>query len=256
MTETGRPMPLTERLMAMRGQQAGVVETALARAAADDARQAALVAANAPDPDERCANLLARGYAPGQVSELARRLGDTQAQLEGERAKIARGERRREQVRAMLEHGQLGGLEAAQRMDGDFGDPAEAGRLERRVESLRAQLLDAQELMMVPEDRAANAVEAAAQRAQRVLADVAAQRRAEDAADRAARERMKADRAAFRRAQVTRPFAGGAGAGEAARARSEPLASLEAHSSAGAGGPEPGDDGYRVRYGGEVTGVW
>jgi hypothetical protein len=112
----------------------------------------------------------------------------------------------------MLERGQIGGLDAAERMDGDFGDPNRVEQLERRCENLRAQLREAAKVMVPAEDRAANAVEEATQRAQRILAEVAAQRRAEDEAERVQRARLKAQRAAFQRER--RPFAGGAGAAE------------------------------------------
>jgi chromosome segregation ATPase len=146
------------------------------------------------------------------ISHLSHRLADASAELEEERGKVEKGERRMEQVRGMLERGQIGGLDAAERMDGDFGDPNRVEQLERRCENLRAQLREAAKVMVPAEDRAANAVEEATQRAQRILAEVAAQRRAEDEAERVQRARLKAQRAAFQRER--RPFAGGAGAAE------------------------------------------
>jgi hypothetical protein len=98
-----------------------------------------------PDPepadlDERAANLMARRYAPGQLSDLSQRLAEVTGELEAEREKIAAGERHAARIERMRAAGQLGALEAWQRLDGDFGDQAVVERLERRQASLRRQL--------------------------------------------------------------------------------------------------------------------
>jgi hypothetical protein len=89
------PMPFDGAAAGRQQHRAGPLETALARSAADDARAAREQAAYAPDPDERAANLVSRGYSPGLLFELSQRLGDTQAELEAEQAKLERGKRRR-----------------------------------------------------------------------------------------------------------------------------------------------------------------
>jgi hypothetical protein len=202
---------LTDVIAALHGEPGRTLDEirqgAVAQGDAADRRDERLRQQDARDQDEQMANLLARGYSPGLLSSLSQRLADTSAELEDERDKVERGERRREQVRGLLERGQIGGLEAAERMDGDFGDPNRVEQLERRCENLRAQLQEAAEIMVPAEARAANAVEEATQRAQRILANVAAQRRAEDEAEARARAQLKAERAAFRRER--RPFAGG-----------------------------------------------
>src|SRR5689334_4958230 len=101
------PMPLTELHLARQQHRAGPLETALARSAASDIREAREAAANAPDPDERAANFVARGYTPGLLQHLAQRLGDTVAELEAEREKIEKGKRRAEHVMRMQANGQI-----------------------------------------------------------------------------------------------------------------------------------------------------
>ena len=78
------PMPVTEMMLARQQHRAGPLETALARSRANEIREAREAAANAPDPDERAANLVVRGYTPGLLQELSQRLGDTTAELEAE----------------------------------------------------------------------------------------------------------------------------------------------------------------------------
>jgi len=87
----GPAMPVTEMLLARQQRRAGPLETALARSAANDIREAREAAANAPDPDQRAAAFVTRGYQPGLLNELSQRLGDTVAELEAEREKIEKG---------------------------------------------------------------------------------------------------------------------------------------------------------------------
>jgi hypothetical protein len=111
--ETARALPVTSMLLSGgRGeaQPGAVLEQALARshaAEAREAREAREAAAAAPDADERAAGLVVRGLAPGMVSGLAQQLADAEAEVETERAKIAKGERVNERVRGMLERGQV-----------------------------------------------------------------------------------------------------------------------------------------------------
>src|SRR5690242_2841481 len=65
------PMPWTEMALARQRHRAGPLEVALARSAADDRRAAIEAAANAPDPDERAAGFVARGYSPSLLNDLA-----------------------------------------------------------------------------------------------------------------------------------------------------------------------------------------
>ena len=87
----GPALPVTQMMLARQQHRAGPLETALARSRANEIREAREVAANAPDPDERAANLVARGYSPGLLNDLSQRLGDTVAELEAEREKIEKG---------------------------------------------------------------------------------------------------------------------------------------------------------------------
>jgi hypothetical protein len=182
----------------LRGEPGRTLEeiqhAAVAQGDASDRAEARRREQEARDPDEIAAALLAKGYAPGAQVALAQRLADVSAELEDERQKIERGERRMENVRALLERGQIGGLEAAERMDGDFGDPAQVERLERRAESLRAQLAEMAELMRSPQDRQHDAVAEAATRARRILAEVEQERRLEDEAEAAGRARIARER--------------------------------------------------------------
>ena len=85
-------LPVTAMLLAQPASaRAGTLETALARSRAADAREAREEAARAPDPDERAAAFVTRGYMPGLVPELSQRLGDMQAELQAEQAKIEQG---------------------------------------------------------------------------------------------------------------------------------------------------------------------
>jgi hypothetical protein len=94
-------MPVTNMLLtgSRGGQQPGaVLAQSMARAAAAEAREAREAAASAPDRDEYCAGLVARGYRPGLVSGLSMRLGDTLAEIAGEEDKLERSARRQERI--------------------------------------------------------------------------------------------------------------------------------------------------------------
>jgi hypothetical protein len=119
------PMPVTEMMLARQQRRAGPLETALARSAANDIREAREAAANAPDPDERAANLVSRGYTPGLASQLAQRLGDTMAEIEAENAKIEKGKRRQEHLHRAHAAGQITAWDIVRGQDFDEGDPAE-----------------------------------------------------------------------------------------------------------------------------------
>ena len=146
-------------------QPGAVLDRALARARADEAREAREAAASAPDPDERAASLIARGVMPGQVSELSQRLGDTMAELQAEREKIEKGERRQEQVRRMHQNGQISAFEIQRMLDGDFGDLGKVAKLERRAERLARQIREVSALIPRAEDRPADPLEAASRAA-------------------------------------------------------------------------------------------
>jgi hypothetical protein len=202
-------MPLTERVLAMKQQGPGaVLETALARSRAAEARQAREDAAAAPDPDEYAANLVSRGYLPGMIGQLSVRLAETEAELAAEEAKIEKAAQRAARTRQMHERGQIDALGVATRWrDTDEGDEATVKRLQRRAGSLRRQIAEASELAVPPETRARNSVEEASARARSVLAEVAAQRAADDAAEAAGRAQLGRERAAFYAARGRRPFA-------------------------------------------------
>jgi len=124
------------------------------------------------DPDEIAANMMVRGYAAGSVSDLAQRYADKRAELAGELEKIGKGERVAARVRGMLERGQIGGLEAARMMDGDFGDAHRAEQLQRQCENLGRQIADVSAMIAPQQQRAPDPVESASRSAQQLLAGV------------------------------------------------------------------------------------
>jgi hypothetical protein len=159
------PLPVTSMLLDRQARRASPMEVALARSAAADAREIREAADAAPDPDERAAGLVARGVMPGMMSDLSQRLAGVQDELAAEHEKMDKGVRVRARVAGMLERGQIGGLDAARMIDGDFGDAHRAEQLERRAESLRRQLADAGELMAPPRSRQPDPLEAASRAA-------------------------------------------------------------------------------------------
>jgi hypothetical protein len=160
------------------------------------------------DPDEKAAALVMRGYSPGLLTELSRRLGDVQGELEAEREKIQKGARRAESIHRAHQAGRLDVFAAARALDeGDAGDEGRVRLLERRAESLRHQIAEAAEAISPPERQAPDPVEAAAQRAQRILAQVSEERRREDQAAAHARAQLARERTAFYAAWGRRPFA-------------------------------------------------
>ena len=165
------------------------------------------------DPDEKAAFLVARGYAPGTIYQLQQQLGDVEAAAQGEREKIGKAAKRAESIHRAHQAGRLDVFAAARALDeGDAGDEGKVRLLERRAESLRAQIADVTEAISPPERQAPGPVEAAAQRAQQIAAAVAEEWRLKDAADARALTQLRAERASFRRSH--RPFAdGGAGDG-------------------------------------------
>src|SRR5512142_2154835 len=101
-------MPLASMVLGMKQQGPGdALEIAAARSRAAEARQARAEADGARDPDEVAANLVARGYLPGQISQLHMRLDDTEAELSAEEEKLERAARRAERTRQLHEHGQI-----------------------------------------------------------------------------------------------------------------------------------------------------
>jgi hypothetical protein len=170
----GPALPVTNLMLSMRQRAPGdVLENALARSRAAEAREIRDEAAAARDPDEYAANLVARGYLPGQISQLSMRLADTDAELAAEEDKIEKAARRAERTYQMHERGQITGFGLIERMrDADEGDQAQVERLRRRAGSLRRQIAEASELIAPPQQREADPVEAAVSRARAVLAEV------------------------------------------------------------------------------------
>ena len=165
-------LPLTNMALARQHRGRGDA-LALARRRAAEAREIRDEAAAAPDPDERAAGLIARGYSPGLASQLAIRLGDTLAELEDEEAKLEKAARRHERMRWEHEAGRLTGFDIMRAMgDGDDGDEGRVRLLTRRAESLRRQIAEASEAMSQPQRRERDGVEAAASRASAALAEV------------------------------------------------------------------------------------
>ena len=182
----GPALPLTN--MALARQHRGPGDTlalALARSRAAEAREIRDEAAAAPDPDERAAGLIARGYSPGLASQLAIRLGDTLAELADEEAKLEKAARRSERLHREHEAGRLTGLAYLQAMGDDAGGDQDRVRLlSRRAESLRRQVAEANEAMSAPQLRERDGVEAASRHAHQVFAEVTRQRFAEAQAGR------------------------------------------------------------------------
>ena len=172
-------MRLTELLLDRQQRRAGPLETALARSAADDRRAAREAEASRRDPDEIAANLIARGYSPGLLNELAQRLGDCVAELEQEKEKLARGERRQEIAAREHAAGRANVWQMQRMLDGDFGDQGTVERLERRAESLRRQIGEAQAMIAPPPRRDVDPLEAASRAAHEVFREVTRARLAE-----------------------------------------------------------------------------
>jgi hypothetical protein len=166
------PMPFTEMALARQQHRAGPLETALARSASDDRRAAREAAASAPDPDERAANLIGRGYLPGLASQLSQRLGDVQAELEAEREKIEQGARRSARIHQAHQAGRLDAFAVMRAMDFDEGDENRVRQLEHRARSLQAQLAQAQAAIAPPERRTPDPLEAASRHAHEVFVEV------------------------------------------------------------------------------------
>jgi len=173
------PMPVTEMMLARQQRRAGPLETALARSAANDIRDAREAAANAPDPGERAANLVSRGYTPGLASQLAQRLGDTMAEIEAENAKIEKGKRRQEHLHRAHAAGQITAWDIVRGQDFDEGDPGRVEMLERRADDLRRQIKDAQAAIAPPERRTPDPLEAASRHAHQVFVEATRARMAE-----------------------------------------------------------------------------
>jgi len=175
----GPALPVTQMMLARQQHRAGPLETALARSRANEIREAREAAANAPDPDERAANLVARGYSPGLLNDLSQRLGDTVAELEAEREKLEKGARRQEIAAREHAAGRADVWQMQRMLDGDFGDQATVERLERRAESLRRQIAEAQEMIAPPQQRQTDPLEAASRHAHQVFVEATRARMAE-----------------------------------------------------------------------------
>jgi hypothetical protein len=165
-------MPLTEMLLDRQQRRAGPLETALARSAADDRRAARDEIAFAPDPDERAAGLIAKGYSPGHISQLCMRLADTEAELAAEEDKLAKAARRAQFAAREHAAGRADVSRMLAMMDGDDGDEGRLAMLERRAESLRRQIGEAQAMIAPPQARDLDPVEAASRAAHEVFREV------------------------------------------------------------------------------------
>jgi hypothetical protein len=196
-----RPVGFADFILKNRGApgEGHTLEQVFARAARPD---------KPPEPyddDDRQAALLTRGYSPGLMSQLSQQLGDVQAELEAEREKVESGKRRAEHVRRAHDAGQLRAWDIPAAL-GDEGDPGRVAQLERRAASLRAQIADVTEAISPPERQAPSPVEAAAQRAQQALAQVAEELRLKDVAAARARAQLERDRSEFYAARGRHPF--------------------------------------------------
>jgi hypothetical protein len=177
----GAALPLTNMALARQHRGPGdVMAMAMARSRAEQAREIRDEAAAAPDPDERAAGLIARGYSPGLASQLSMRLGDTMAELADEEAKLEKAARRSERMHREHQAGRVSVTDIMRAMnDGDAGDEDRVRLLTRRAESLRRQISEANEAMSPPQLRESDGVEAASRHAHQVFAEVTRARMAE-----------------------------------------------------------------------------
>jgi hypothetical protein len=173
---TGEPdgMPVTRTLLGLAERGPGDT-LALAAARSYDRP------AEPPDPDERAANLIAGGYAPGHLRDLAQRLADTEADLRAQQEGNERAER--QQARIQREHG-AGRITAWDIMatDSPAPDYARAEQLQRRADRLRGQLAAAGETAARSRQRDADPVEAASRQAHQAFVEVTRARMADAAA--------------------------------------------------------------------------
>ena len=171
--DAGPALPVTNLMLSMRQRGPGdALENALARSRATEAREAREEAAAARDPDEHAAVLVTRGYSPGLISQLSQRLGDTAAELADENDKLEKAARRQEWAAREHAAGRVDVFRMQAMMDGDDGDEARVRLLERRAESLRRQMAEAQEMIAPPQRHAPDPVEAASRHAHEVFAEV------------------------------------------------------------------------------------
>jgi hypothetical protein len=130
----------------------------------------ALAMRDKPDPDPRdaddaAANLMARGYRPGSLSDVARQLADAQAELAGEEAKLERARRRSERVMRDHAAGKITAFDIARMQDTDEGDENRAAMLRRRCGRLQRQMQDTAALISPQREVPADPLEAAIGRA-------------------------------------------------------------------------------------------
>jgi hypothetical protein len=180
-------MPVTDMLLAHKERGPGdVLETAMARSRAAEARQAREDAAGAFDPDEHAANLVSRGYTPGLLNQLSQRLADTTAELAAEEDKLERAAKRQARIARDHAAGRITAFDIArmQADDVDEGDRGTVERLERRAANLRQQIADASAMISPAEQRDADPVAAAASRAHETFRQVTRAKMAEAVAGR------------------------------------------------------------------------
>jgi hypothetical protein len=184
--DEGQALPVTGLLMSVRGSQdeGRTLGQVLARAMRPDKP------AELPDPDERAANMLARGYSPGTMSVLSSRLGEAQAELAGEREKLEADAKWNERVQRDHAAGRISATDIARSwMARDEGDADKVARLERRVASLQRQLGDVTAVIAPQGQQFADPVEQASRHAHQVFVETTRQRMADAAAGRAPRAR-------------------------------------------------------------------
>jgi hypothetical protein len=138
-----------------------------------------------PDEDERQSALLARHYAPGAVTDLARRYADTMSELAT--VQEANEASRKRQERIARDHA-AGRISAFDIMAMDTAEPdvAREQQLERRAESLRGQLAGASALIAREPARAPDEFAAVNRTAHALFTATTRQRMAEAQARRTA----------------------------------------------------------------------
>jgi hypothetical protein len=165
--DTERPaLPVTGLLLSARAERGPVDPLERARAAADRPE------GDPFDADERAANLVARGVAPGMLTDLGQRLADVEAEAAAERDKIARSARRQERIAREHAAGRITAFDIMSMGDADEGDVQRAEQLERRADLLRQQMGDAAALVAPRQELAADGVESASRHAHQLFREV------------------------------------------------------------------------------------
>jgi hypothetical protein len=171
-------MQQTAFLLAARAERGPVDPLQRARDARDEP-------GDPSDPDEKAANLLARGYSPGQQARLSQELAEAEAELAGLRETEAKAEARRSRARREHAAGRVDAWGMQAMLDGEEADPGRMAFLERRIATRRQELADTA-AMIGPRQEPADPLEAASRHAHDVFVQATRAKMAAAAAGRPA----------------------------------------------------------------------